>query len=303
MTGSAEGREGSEKVSAPGPKASKKPFVVVDQTPPPRPIDRPGMRTMGVDISAAKARTAWAAIDWEPGRALVSEPIVGLDDAKLVRRLASADWVGIDGPFAWPRAMVRALGSYLENGEWPQTGKDEFRYRRTDLFVHEKVFEETGKKFWPMSVSSDRTALTAWRLAGLRELAAEGSGVRFDRSGADGVVEVHPPAALLLWGFGADGYKRSGEAARRAVEGEARLALLEAMEVQVPWLEWAPGARDACVDSADSFDAVLCALVARAAALEVTFAPADADGEFASDEGWIHLPSPESLPVLAEKLV
>lgn len=303
MTKASKASRDSKKRSAPEAKGPKRPFVVVDEGPSPRPIERPGMRTMGVDISASKSRTAWAAIDWEPGRALVSEPIVGLDDSKLVRRLASADWVGIDGPFAWPREMVRALESYLESGEWPQTGKEEFRYRRTDLFVHEKVFEETGKKFWPMSVSSDRTALTAWRLAGLRELAAEGSGVRFDRSGADGVVEVHPPAALLLWGLGADGYKKSGEAARRAVEGQARLALLEAIEGRAPWLEWAPGARDACVDSADSLDAVLCALVARAAALEATFIPVNGDGEFASDEGWIHLPAPESLAVLAEKLV
>jgi predicted nuclease with RNAse H fold len=293
--------KGSRKRATAKPKASKRPFVVVDEGPPPRPIDRPGMRTMGVDISAAKAHTAWAAIDWEPGRALVSEPIGGLDDPKLVRRLASADWVGLDGPFAWPREMVRALESYLEKGEWPPTGKEEFRYRRTDLFVHEKVFEETGRKLWPMSVSSDRTALTAWRLAGLRELAAEGSGVRFDRSGVDGVVEVHPPAALLLWGLDAGGYKKSGEAGRRAVEGEVRRELLEAIEERAPWLEWAPGARDACVDSADSLDAVLCALVARAAARKATFVPANGDGEFASDEGWIHLPTPESLAALAEE--
>lgn len=264
--------------------------------------ERTTMRTMGVDISAAKARTAWAAIDWEPGRAVVAEPVSGLDDPKLIRRLSSADWIGIDGPFAWPREMVRALESYLESGEWPSMGKDDFRYRRTDLFVHEKVFEETGKKFWPMSVSSDRTALTAWRVAGLRERAAEDSGVRFDRSGSDQVVEVHPTAALLVWGFGGGGYKKSGEADRRAGEGAAREALIAAMEEEVPWLEWAPGARDACADSADALDAVLCALVARAAACGRTYGPAEGDeADVAGQEGWIHVPQAGSLGGLAEE--
>ena len=276
-------------------------FVEGDSGDASRQVEIGQMRTMGVDISAAKARTAWAAIDWEPGKAVVSEPISGLDDAKVIRRLASADWIGIDGPFAWPAPMVEALRKYSKSGEWPETSKESFRYRRTDVFVHEKVFEETAKKVWPMSVSTDRTALTAWRVAGLRERAYGSSKVRFDRAGADGVVEVHPPAALLLWGLGASGYKKSGEADRRAGEGETRRALIEAIESKAPWLEWAPGARDGCIESADSLDAVLSALVARAAAKNLTFGPGEDDVALAGKEGWIHLPEPASLESLDQE--
>lgn len=264
----------------------------------PAPPTEIGMRTMGLDISSAKARTAWAAIDWGIDRALVAEPVCGLDDPRLIKRLASADWVGIDGPLAWPRPMVEALHSYVVTGEWPATSKEEFRYRRTDLFVHETVLEETGKKLWPMSVSADRSALTAWRIAGLREHAHEQSGVRFDRSGADQIVEVHPPAALLLWGLGASGYKKSGDAGRRAEEGEARKGLITAMEEKAPWLQWAPGAREACEDSADAMDAVLSAIVARAAACGLTYGPPDEDAELARAEGWVHVPAKDSLGAL-----
>jgi predicted nuclease with RNAse H fold len=75
------------------------------------------------------------------------------------------------------------------------------------------------------------------------------------------VLEVYPAAALLLWGLPRERYKASAE---------AREELLSAIEAQAPWLGWEPGAREACVSSDDALDAVLCALVARAAALGLT---------------------------------
>ena len=71
------------------------------------------------------------------------------------------------------------------------------------------------------------------------------------------MLEVYPAAALLLWGLPREGYKASGE---------AREELLATIEAEAPWLEWAPGAWEACVASDDALDAVLCALIARAAA-------------------------------------
>jgi hypothetical protein len=150
------------------------------------------MRTVGVDLSVAEKGTAAAAVEWEESRARVGEPSLGLGDAALLERLAAAEWVGIDAPFGWPEAMVAALHSYATSGRWPAPAKPEFRYRRTDLFVHDHVLAETGQKLWPLSPSTDRIALTAWRLAGLREAAWERSRLRFDRAGADRTSAVPP---------------------------------------------------------------------------------------------------------------
>ncbi len=247
------------------------------------------MRTVGVDLSVAEKGTALAAIEWEAesrDRARVGEPSLGLADDALLDLLADAEWVGIDAPFGWPEAMVDALHSYATTGRWPAPAKPEFRYRLTDRFAHDHVLAETEQKLWPLSPSTDRIALTAWRLAGLREAAFRRSRLRFDRAGADRVFEVYPAAALLLWGLERTGYK---------ADPEAREKLLAALEEQAPWLEWAPGAREACVESDDALDAVLCALIARAAALGLTAPPTASDLELARAEGWIHLPRKGSL--------
>jgi predicted nuclease with RNAse H fold len=248
------------------------------------------MRTVGVDLSAAAERTAAAAVEWEAGRARVGKPELGLTDAELLDLLADAGWVGIDAPFGWPGAMVAALHSYAASGRWPPTAKQDFRYRLTDRFVHDHLLAETEQALWPLSPSTDRIALTAWRLAALREAAAERSHVRFDRTGADRVVEAYPAAALLLWGLDRAGYKASPE---------AREQLLGAIEAEAPWLNWEPGAREACVESDDALDAVLCALIARAAALGLTELAPEADLERVRAEGWIHLPLKGSLDELA----
>ena len=100
------------------------------------------------------------------------------------------------------------------------------------------------------------------------------------------MLEVYPAAALLLWGLPREGYKASGE---------AREELLATIEAEAPWLEWAPGAWEACVASDDALDAVLCALIARAAALGLTAPPPAEELELARAEGWIHLPRKGSL--------
>jgi predicted nuclease with RNAse H fold len=251
------------------------------------------MRTVGVDLSASQQGTALAAIEWEAesqDRARVGEPSLGLGDEALLDLLAEAEWVGIDAPFGWPEQMVGALHSYATTGHWPNPPKPEFRYRGTDIRVHDHVLAETGQKLWPLSPSTDRISLTAWRLAGLREAAFARSHVRFDRAGGDRVLEVYPAAALLLWGLPRERYKASAE---------AREELLCAIETEAPWLDWEPGAREACVESDDALDAVLCALIARAAALGLTAPPPSEYLELARAEGWIHLPRKGSLGELA----
>ena len=172
--------------------------------------------------------------------------------------------------------------------EWgePATDKPSFRLRRTDLHVHDRVLDQAEEHLWPLSPSTDRISLTAWRLAGLREAAFARSHLRFDRAGGDQVVEAHPAAALLLWGLGRAGYKS---------DPEARERLLAALEATAPWLLWEMGAREACVESDDCLDAVLCALIARAAALGLTEPPPAEALDLAQAEGWIHLPTKGSL--------
>lgn len=238
------------------------------------------------------------AIEWGKTKATVGEPALELDDGELVERLANAGWVGIDAPFGWPLGMVASVHEYAVSGSWSGGDKDGFRYRCTDRFVRDTILVETGRKLSPLSVSSDRIALTARRTAVLREHAYERSGVRFDRAGADQVVEVYPAAALLVWGLDRGGYKSSRRADRREAERFAREALVRAIEERSGWLEWAVGAREACVESDDALDAVLAAMIARAAAMGLTVLPPVEDVESAHSEGWIHLPQRGSLAAL-----
>jgi hypothetical protein len=62
---------------------------------------------------------------------------------------------------------------------------------------------------------------------------------------------------------------------------------------------WEPGVREACAESDDALDAVLCALIARAAALGLTEPPPPDGLEPARVEGWIHLPRSGSLAQLS----
>lgn len=248
------------------------------------------MRTAGVDLSVGEKGTAAATIEWEAGRARVGVPSPGLGDEALIDILAEAEWTAIDAPFGWPEPMVAAVHAYTIDGRWPAPDKRSFRLRRTDLHVHDRVLADTGEKLWPLSPSTDRISLTAWRLAGLREAAFARSRLRFDRAGGDQVLEAYPAAALLLWGLDRGGYKS---------DPEARERLLAALEATAPWLLWEIGAREACVESDDCLDAVLCALIARAAALGLTDPPPAEALDLARVEGWIHMPRKGGLAQLA----
>lgn len=258
-------------------------------------------RTLGIDLSASAARTAAVALDWEGDRLAIGAPAAGLDDAALLDLFAEGAWVAIAAPFGWPQQFVAALVAYERGGAWRQPGKLEFRYRASDRFAHDYVLSAAGERLWPLSVASDRVALTARRLAGLREAQFERSGVRFDRAGGDGVVEAYPAAALALWGL-RRGDHRAGEQAdddRRAAAAAAREAILAALEDRLGAVSWAAAARQACAEEAAAFEALLCALVARAAALRLTVSPPASELARASAEGWIHLPQPGTLTSLA----
>ncbi|MGV8969623.1 MAG: DUF429 domain-containing protein [Microbacteriaceae bacterium] len=241
------------------------------------------MRTAGVDLAAQSAGTAVAIIEWTGdgprATACVREVLVGVEDSQIVEAAATVEKVGIDCALGWPDEFVefvashsslQSAGARVDGGmDWRRT----LSFRETDRFVR----TTTGR--WPLSVSTDRLGVTAMRCAGLQARLVEG-GIAVDRSGSGVIVEVYPGAALRLWGLPTRGYR---------AEIDARDTLLLALGQAAPWLdfeEFAP----LMVSSADAFDAVIAALVARCAALGRYTPPPKEALVRARREGWIALP-------------
>ena len=254
------------------------------------------MRTLGIDLSASPKKTTACAITWTRGRAVVHTPVSGLDDQPLLDLIEEADWIGIDAPFGWPADFLEAVTQWAELGNWPDIPREQLRFRETDRFV------KTTARL-PLSVSSDRIAVTAMRCASLLTALGErrsGPGGRIDRSGDDHIVEVYPGAALPQWSDQAgdlrldpQGYKGKENTGRREL-------LLNVLQQAAPWLRLDEATRSACVQNDDALDALLCSLVARAAAKNQTLPPATREEcAVARLEGWIHLPKKGSLASLA----
>ena len=253
-------------------------------------VESGDVRTVGIDLASQDDRTAMAAIVWRSGRATVEDTVSPVTDDAALAAMRAADWVGIDAPFGWPERFVRALPAFAARGVWPPAEAD-LRYRLTDRFARDRVGT------WPLSVSSDRIAVPAWRCA--RLLAAHAPG-RVDRLGRNRVVEAYPGAALTLWGFERRGYKGGGDPTRRARQREARRTLVDAIAHRgAPWLDLS-SVYERCVESDDALDAVLAALVARAAACGLTWPPPREEGELVRREGWIHLPRPGTFERLSD---
>lgn len=242
------------------------------------------MRTLGIDLSADDRKTCACLVEWGNGRATVATPELGLSNEDLVERILAADKAAIDAPFGWPDEFVEAIADYAKSGRFPTTERARLRYRETDRFVTQTRL--------PLSVSSDRIAVTAMRCASLlTQLGREDEPV--DRAGSGRVVEVYPAAALVAWGFHVAGYKTKSAT-------DMRNALLDSIvAVCGEWLDLPDDAKQACVRSDDAVDALVSSLVARAAACSLTSgAPAEHSGR-ARREGWIHLPTPDALARLA----
>jgi predicted nuclease with RNAse H fold len=253
------------------------------------------MDTAGIDLAAQDAKTAVCRITWGGHTASVAPPLGGADgitEDALVEAVGRGNWVGIDSPFGWPASFVQAVSGYAEREPWPDVDADTLRYRLTDRRVRKEL------KLSPLSVSSDRIGVTAWRCARLVTLARAGRKAA-DRTGRDRIVEVYPRAALMRWGLNPRGYKTSGNSERKRGQRAKREALLSELERSADWLRWEGDARDRCIESDDCLDAFTCALIARAAAVGLTGWPKKKkEWRAARAEGWIHLPAADSLPEL-----
>lgn len=238
------------------------------------------MITAGVDLAAQAERTAACRVEWAGGRGTVIELLPrDVDDDRITDLITSSGRTGVDVPLGWPDGFIAAVSAHHAAQPWAGGAPAGLRMRATDEWVHRR----TGR--WPLSVSTDRIGVPALRAARL----LAGLPLADDRCGGGPVVEVYPAAALRLWGFDPRRYKRVTGAAARQV-------LVRSFRAQTAaWLRMTDAEWLACEDGDDAFDAVLCAVVARAAACGlVEECPAELM-RIAAREGWILLPLEDSL--------
>lgn len=261
--------------------------------------------TLGVDLASQAKNTAVCAIDWSADEASVCALFKGTDAGgtplhdKLIVSAMRGLWgdlpapskVAIDAPLGWPVDFVRAISDL---GSWPN-GLDEkprrLVRRATDYWVH----EATSKL--PLSVTTDRIAYAAMRASGLLAHYAATFDDAVDRSGMAGLVcETYPDPAIRRLGIWP-----GDVGARDSYKGQAdglRESIVRLLRERAPWLHLTSEQERACIDSDDCLDALVCALVARAAERDLTDKPPPRLRHEAEREGWIHLPN-SGLPLEA----
>jgi len=246
------------------------------------------MTVLGIDLAAGAKKTYACALVDRDGE-LGAELFAGCDDDRLLALAEGRQKVAIDAPFGWPRAFVEALDAHRRFEMWPapddgppETFRAALSFRATD-----RVVMHTRR---PLSVSTDKLGVTAMRCAHLLQRWSS-AGKPVDRAGGGRFVEVYPAGALVRWGLHGAGYKGSDKTALQA--------LVTAVSDAVPQLRLSTHDRELCANVHDAFDALVAALVARAALLGLTDLPPRPMREQAAEEGWIHLPLRGSLPFVA----
>lgn len=270
-----------------------------------------------MDLSAEPKKTGIAVIEWHETCADLIDLRVGATDAEVVDAAKDVGVVGIDCPFGWPVSFRRFLrGDDRMPPEWPEVknarpnsemGEQDWRrwlaYRRTDYLIRERA--DIG--IWPLSVASDKIALTAMRASVLlARLKSAGRRVALDGSGD--VVEVYPAAALKRWRQSREGQGRQGLIHKGYKDSKGRSAregLVQALFGADGLAHWLND-RDQdlvskCNRTDDALDAVICALIAGVRASGKWHKPgrerapgwAATDAELAATEGWIIAPEVE----------
>ena len=240
------------------------------------------MITLGVDLASQAPKTAACLIRWDGEKPHVDCPKIGLEDPGLLELFGCPDTgpdkIGIDAPFGWPVDFVGAIHAHSTHMHWPHVNNPRLRYRRTDHFVKQK----TGIN--PLAVAADKIAMTAIRAARLLAKMYE-AGEDVDRTGRNGrFVEVYPAAALRVWGM--TPVNGQWDKVASALASEAGLKLDDGVLLAVR-------------EDKDKFDALVAALVTRAAAIGCCEEIPPEDRKRAKREGWIALPKSGSLGRLA----
>jgi hypothetical protein len=243
------------------------------------------MITTGIDLASQPLKTAACSIDWVDGRAEVTSLIPGgVDDETVLALISESDKAGLDVPLGWPADFLAATRAHAEGRPWPGGDLHQLRFRETDRYV----WRQTNR--WPLSVSSDLIAVPAFRAAALVSQLSP----PVDRSGSGRLVEAYPAAALRRWGFDPLRYKRKAGSGRR----EALVSSFR--ETTSEWLVLTDPQWDLCVRGDDAVDAVVAAIVARAAARGLCDPIPCESAALARREGWIALPVSDSLSRVAE---
>lgn len=235
------------------------------------------MQCLGIDLAAQPKATAICLTTWGEGAVVIDELRCGANDDDLVELILAADKVGLDAPLGWPDEFIESVKRHHQGGtDGPLPDRRLLTLRETDRRLQEK----TGRR--PLSVSTDLIGVVALRAVDLQTaLAARGEPV--DRAGLGRVCEVYPAAALESWGIDAQGYK--------GAKGKGRLTeILAALEEGLGGIEMEEPERSQLERDHNQLDALICALIARAAALNSTTSPGPEAAEQAGREGWIHVP-------------
>ena len=218
-------------------------------------------------------------VEWTAAGARIAAVTNPVSDVEFLGAVETADHIGVDVPFGWPAAFVGFVTAQ-HGDEQPAVLQDAAEWRRSLAYrtTDRWVATEFGK--WPLSVSTDRIALPAMRAAALLAALRE-RGTPVDRAGGGRIAEVYPGVALRVWGLAAGRYK--------GASSSGSPALLHRLQAAAPWLDLA-GHAPALSQNDDVFDALVCALIARAHALGRWHRPPATQLEQISREGWIVVP-------------
>lgn len=246
------------------------------------------LETVGIDLAVRPARTGVCLATWSGSSVSVRFPKATDDSGLLALLGGTCERVAIDVPLGWPVDFVESVNHYMSGTDagWPADPwsaerdwtSSYFRLRETDQHV------ALVGQLRPLSVSADKLGATAMKAAWLLS-AARAQGVRVDRSGVSGrILEAYPAAAAYAWGLSIGGYKnKTATKIKEIMPGIRQNLTAVAGGLQVSGLE--------DMTNEHHVDALLCAFVARAAALGQTAGPPAEHIERAQLEGWIHVPT------------
>lgn len=256
---------------------------------------------IGVDLATQPVKTGVCVLEWpvhgRPQGRFVE--VAGRTDVELVKLFKGASAVAIDVPFGWPAAFRSAIEMWSKDQVWEGPGYDDkdvserLRYRETDRECARRVREAVRRRRENhketlvklrlpqvgISVSTNWLGATALRGAGLLAQAAHTEGIRFDRGSdrpeATSIVEAYPAAALASWDrtWAGLGFEWPDVPARDEFKSRIDFEEPDGLE------------------NRDNFDAVVCALVARAWHLGCCVPATEMARGQQQEEGWIALPT------------
>jgi uncharacterized protein DUF429 len=244
--------------------------------------------SLGIDLAAQAELTATCRVRWSAIGARIEAVEHEVDDSRLTTELVGgADKTGVDVPLGWPDDFVRSVALHRAGRPFGHTPTPRLVHRATDRFVRER-FRQV-----PLSVSTDKIAYPAMRAA--RILGAL-PGQAVDRSGAGAIVEVYPAVALRIWGLPYRQYKRAAGAG-------VLTEMIRELRRRCEWMSATDDVWGRVAQSDHAFDALVCALVARAHFAGLCHpVPAELQ-DVARREGWIAAPVEGSLDRLPREPV